>query len=70
MKTVEMERKIYVQEELIEEMGIEFFKGLDTADLAFTTQGLQDGGFFLEMDDYGIIIVIWMNLMVVILNYE
>ena len=48
-----MERKIYVQEELIEEMGIEFFKGLDTADLAFTTQGLQDGGFFLEMDDYG-----------------
>lgn len=48
-----MERKIYVQEELIEEMGIDYFRGLDATDLAFTRQGLQDSGFFLEMDDNG-----------------
>ena len=48
-----MERKIYVQTELIEEMGFEFFKGLEANDLVFTRQGLQDEGYFLEMDDYG-----------------
>lgn len=48
-----MERKFYVQKELIEEMGLEYFKGLEATDLAFTRQGLQDGGYFLEMDDYG-----------------
>ena len=34
-------------------MGFEFFQGLEATDLVFMSQGLQEGGFFLAMDDYG-----------------
>lgn len=46
-------RHVYVEKELIEKFGREYFEGLNADDFVLAKEGLQDAGFFLEMNDNG-----------------
>ncbi len=48
-----MERKVYVQRELIEKIGWEYFEGLRPQDFRFAKEGYQPDGLFLSMNDNG-----------------